>query len=49
MKRFDLDLKAPRRSFAGSSYDTHTHTTLNREAGNMILLEAAFTYFDYSA
>lgn len=46
MKHFDVDLKAPRHSFAGSSYDTHT---LNGEAGNIILLEAVFTYFDYSA
>lgn len=46
MKRFALDPKAPRHRFAGSSYDTHT---LNWEAGNMILLEAVFTYFDYSA
>lgn len=37
MNRFDLDPKAPRHNFVGSSYDTHT---LNWEAGNMILLEA---------
>lgn len=37
MNRFDLDPKAPRHNFAGSSYDTHT---LNWEGGNIILLEA---------
>lgn len=37
MNRFDLDPKAPRHNFVGSSYDTHT---LTWEAGNMILLEA---------
>ena len=38
MNRFDLDPKAPRHNFAGSSYDTHA---LSWEAGNTILLEAA--------
>lgn len=37
MNRFDLDPKAPKQNFAGSSYDTYT---LNWKAGNLILLEA---------
>ena len=40
MNHFDLDPKAPRHNFTGSSYDTYT---LNWKAGNTILLEAGYS------